>query len=120
MIAVPDLTVKTLATELKLTNYQVTKNGTSVKDTEKIGTGYIVKNLDTKEEKTIIVKGDVNGDGEVDTGDTFLLKLIVLGQRTLDTKCFKVASDVNGDGSTDTGDTFLLKKQVLNVSNITL
>lgn len=62
----------------------------------------------------------VNGDGEVDTGDTFLLKLVVLGQRTLDEKYFKQASDVNGDGEIDTGDTFLLKKQVLQISNITL
>ena len=51
---------------------------------------------------------------------TFLLKLVVLGQRTLNEKYFKQASDVNGDGEIDTGDTFLLKKQVLQISNITL
>ena len=69
---------------------------------------------------SVAVLGDVNGDGDIDTGDTFLLKLVVLGQRKLDNKCFFSAGDVNQDGEIDTGDTFLLKKQILNISNITL
>lgn len=90
-------------------------NGDVLNFDAKLSTGCVIN-----DEYTVAVLGDVNGDGEVDTGDTFLLKLVVLGQRTLNEKYFKQASDVNGDGEIDTGDTFLLKKQVLQISNITL
>ena len=90
-------------------------NGDVLNSDAKLSTGCVIN-----DEYTVAVLGDVNGDGEVDTGDTFLLKLVVLGQRTLNEKYFKQASDVNGDGEIDTGDTFLLKKQVLQISNITL
>lgn len=90
-------------------------NGEALNSDSKLSTGCVID-----DKYTVAVLGDVNGDGEVDTGDTFLLKLVVLGQRTLDEKYFKQASDVNGDGEIDTGDTFLLKKQVLQISNITL
>lgn len=119
VIAVPDLTVKTLATELKLTNYQVTKNGTSVKDTEKIGTGYIVKNLDTKEEKTIIVKGDVNGDGEVKSADYMKIKNYIMEVITL-TEEEKKAADVNSDGTVKSTDYMKIKNYIMGSASITL
>lgn len=81
----------------------------------KLATGCVINDT-----YTVAVLGDVNGDGEVDTGDTFLLKLVILGQRTLNEQCFKDSSDINHDGSVDTGDAFVLKKQVLKISNITL
>ena len=69
---------------------------------------------------SISVLGDVNGDGLIDTGDTYQLKLIVLGREQVQGETHRIASDVNRDGYIDTGDTFILKKQVLNISNITL
>lgn len=69
---------------------------------------------------SISVLGDVNGDGLIDTGDTYQLKLIVLGREQVQGETRRIASDVNRDGYIDTGDTFILKKQVLNISNITL
>ena len=56
----------------------------------------------------------------IDTGDTYQLKLIVLGREQVQGETHRIASDVNRDGYIDTGDTFILKKQVLNISNITL
>ena len=114
-IAIPNATVKDLK-EL-VGNEIVVKNasGELVTDDNKLATGYTINDTNT-----VIVLGDINGDGEVDTGDTFLLKLIVLGKKEIPTGCFGRASDINGDGEVDTGDTFLLKKQVLNIGNITL
>lgn len=112
---VPGATVKDFANLIGKDVVAKNAKGQVLASDAKLATGCVINDI-----YTVAVLGDVNGDGEIDTGDTFLLKLVVLGQRTLDAKCFKLASDVNGDGSTDTGDTFLLKKQVLQISNITL
>ena len=112
---VPGATVKDFA---DLIGKEVTiKNakGEVLSADSKLATGCIIDDT-----YTVAVLGDVNGDGEVDTGDTFLLKLVILGQRTLEGECFQVSSDINNDGSIDTGDAFVLKKQVLKISNITL
>lgn len=119
VIAIPNLTVKTLANELKITNYQVTKDENAIGNSQKIGTGYIIKDKDTIKEYTIIVKGDINGDGEVDTGDTYLLKLAIMKKKTLE-KNSAQSADINNDEYIDTGDSFILKKHVMKVSNITL
>ena len=81
----------------------------------KLSTGCVIDDI-----YMVVVLGDVNGDGEIDTGDTYFLKLVVLGQKVLDKQFAKKASDVNQDGEIDTGDTYLLKKQVLSLSNINL
>lgn len=80
-----------------------------------IGTGYKVK-----DEYIVVKKGDVNGDGIVDTGDTYMAKLVVLEMKTLENDASKKATDVNNDGIIDTGDTFLLKKQVMGIENISI
>lgn len=91
------------------------QNGEVLSENSKLATGSVINYT-----YTVVMLGDINGDGEVDTGDTYLLKLVVLEQKKLERDYLVKASDVNGDGSTDTGDTFLLKKQVLEISNITL
>lgn len=80
-----------------------------------MATGFIVE-----DKYTVVKKGDCNGDGEVDTGDTYYLKCVVLNIKKFDNKYYEQAADVNGDGSLDTGDTYILKKQVLGLSNIGL
>ena len=115
VVTVPGTTVQDFANLVGKEVSAKNLNGESLSSDSKLSTGCVID-----DKYTVAVLGDVNGDGEVDTGDTFLLKLVVLGQRTLNEKYFKQASDVNGDGEIDTGDTFLLKKQVLQISNITL
>ena len=114
-VTVPGATVQDFASLVGKEVVVKNAKGEILPADSKLGTGCIIDDT-----YTVTVLGDVNGDGEVDTGDTFLLKLVVLGQRILDIECYKNASDVNNDGLTDTGDTFLLKKQVLKISNITL
>lgn len=115
VVTVPGATVQDFANLVGKEVSAKSSNGEALNSDSRLSTGCVID-----DKYTVAVLGDVNGDGEVDTGDTFLLKLVVLGQRTLNEKYFKQASDVNGDGEIDTGDTFLLKKQVLQISNITL
>ena len=83
-----------------------------------IGTGYKITVDNTT--YTVVKKGDTNGDGVINTGDTFLIKQIIMKVKQLSSDEFKMAADINGDGQINTGDSFILKKQVMNVSNITL
>ena len=76
---------------------------------------------DKVNEKYIIIKkGDCNGDGAVNTGDTYMLKCVVLNMKKFENDIYKKAADVNSDNELNTGDTFLLKKQVLGLSNLEL
>lgn len=92
-------------------------SGTAVADTDLIGTGYKV-NIDGTV-YTVVKLGDANGDGQINTGDTYLTKLAIVGNKTLEGIWFN-AADVNRDGAINTGDSFLLKKQVMNIQNISL
>ena len=84
-------------------------------ENDSMATGFIVE-----DQYIVVKKGDCNGDGEVDTGDTYILKCVVLNVKNFSNKYYKIAADVNSDNSLDTGDTFILKKQILGVSNICL
>ena len=112
---VPGATVKDFADLIGGNVVVKNANGEVLASDSKLATGCVINDV-----YTVAVLGDVNGDGEVDTGDTYLLKLAVLGNRALDGECIKKSADVNQDGEIDTGDTFLLKKQVLDISKITL
>ena len=112
---VPDVTLNDLTSATKDSVTAKNQNGEVLSTDAKLATGTVVN-----DKYTVVMLGDVNGDGEVDTGDTFLLKLVVLELKQLDKECFIKASDINKDSSIDTGDTFLLKKQVLNIENIIL
>ena len=83
-----------------------------------LGTGAKVKIED--KEYTLVVLGDVNGDGAINTGDTFLMKQIIMEVKKCDNECMKAAADINHDGKINTGDSFALKKHVMEVSNIKL
>ena len=118
--AIPKVSVKELANELKITNYEVTKDGVKKADTDPIGTGYKLKDKANNKEYTLIVLGDINGDAAVNTGDTFLMKQIIMGTKPILDDIMKQATDINADGQVNTGDSFILKKQVMEVSNIKL
>ena len=121
IITVPDVTAKEVAEFLKVTNYQVSNsNNTVIENTQNVGTGYVITNNDTKEKKTIIVKGDVNGDGYVDSGDTYLIKLYITKTKEIDNENSKKSADLNNDGYIDSGDSFILKKHVMKVEKISL
>ncbi len=83
-----------------------------------IGTGYKVKI--NGQEYSIIKLGDINCDGAINSGDTYLIKRIILRYLSADTNELKLSADVNGDGTINTGDSYLLKRDVLNLAEIVL
>ena len=84
-------------------------------ENESLATGYKVD-----DRYTVVKKGDCNGDGDVNTGDTYMLKCVILEIKQFDNEYYKKAADINEDNSLDTGNTFILKKQILGISNIEL
>lgn len=65
-------------------------------DTEYVGTGMKFTSNDNKE-YTLIVKGDLNGDGEVDISDVALMKMHMIGLSTINDYRLE-AADINMDG----------------------
>jgi N-acetylmuramoyl-L-alanine amidase len=64
---------------------------------------------------TIVVNGDANGDGKVTIADYTLVRLHILGQKTLEGAYFR-AGDVNGNGALSIGDYTRLRLCILGVS----
>lgn len=81
--------------------------------TDIIGTGYIVA-----DKYTVVKKGDVNGDGNVNTADLLAVQKKLLGISEIsETNKFK-AADTNNDGKIDTADLLAIQKKLLNISDI--
>jgi len=58
---------------------------------------------------TVVVKGDINENGNIDARDYLLAKRAYFGTFTLD-KASEYASDINGNGKLDARDYLLLKR----------
>ena len=63
---------------------------------------------------TVLLNGDVNGDGEVDISDAMYLAKHVLGITGFE-PIIEEAADVNGDGMIDISDAMYLAKHVLGI-----
>lgn len=105
-------TLSTFKKNINYDGYEITflKNNNIV-TSGNLGTGMKVKftanNITT--EKTIIVKGDVNGTGTVNSNDTELFMKFLLGtQEFSDSQ--KIASNINNDNILDNCDLVLIAK----------
>ncbi len=99
----PDATIKTIE---------------GAKNTSKtFGTGAKI----TYEGKTyeLVMLGDINGDGKINSGDLLRLQKHLLKVITLKDSYLK-SSDVNGDNKENSGDLLKIQKHLLKVSSITL
>lgn len=82
--------------------------GNLMKDSDIIGTSMILK-LDRELSYTLIVVGDLNGDGKVTAVDLSKMKLRLTGLTTL-SEYFERAADINNNGSLTALDLSLLKQ----------
>lgn len=89
------------------------KNGKVISGTTKIGTGATI-NANYK----VIKKGDVNGDGNVNSADLLGIQKHLLGVKNLMNTIYGAGADVNKDGTINSADLLKIQKYLLGVSNI--
>ncbi|CAM3443344.1 cadherin-like beta sandwich domain-containing protein [Erysipelothrix anatis] len=95
------------------------RNGAKLEDTDLVGSGVIIKLVvDNQEydEKTIIVKGDVNGDGRIGVADIISVRSYVLGGTLTDWQL--LAADVNNDQKVGVADLIGIRSHILGSKNI--
>ena len=92
----------------------VNKDGETLKDEDKIGTGskVTITKDDEKVEYVVIIEGDINGDGEVTTTDLQQVIDSIIGKVTIEEEYIK-AIDLDEDGQITITDVSLLRKQIL-------
>ena len=96
--------------------------GTPVLSTslDTIGTGVTVSlksGSTTLDSLKVVLRGDYNGNGKIDTNDYAFIKRVFLGTITPDA-ARKLAVDVNGNGYVETNDYMLVKKHFSGQINI--
>lgn len=97
----------------------VTRDGTVLNDTDCIGTGCVVQCVSVEdasvvyETVTVILYGDVNGDGKIDSADYALMQTAALVDAdAIGTGAYTLAADVNGDGVVDFFDIAMMDMQI--------
>ncbi|CAM4204200.1 cadherin-like beta sandwich domain-containing protein [Erysipelothrix inopinata] len=95
------------------------REGRVLEDQELVGTGAIIKLIVEGveyDEKTLIVKGDVNGDGRIGVADVVNLRTYILGGTLNDAQ--KVAADTNHDKKVGVADLILIRSHILGSKNL--
>ena len=97
--------------EITVTN----ANGNVLDSNKPIGTGCTVtaayKNMSLLA-KTVIIRGDVDGDGKVSASDYLRVRRYILGTMELD-GLFENAADVDGDGKVNAADYIRIRRAIL-------
>ena len=105
---------------LSTANVVIANNNNSIKDTGKIVTGDKITITVGSETKTfeVIIKGDVNGDGEIYASDYVKIKNHIMDINKL-TGPYALAADVNGDGEIYASDYVKIKNHIMGGEQIT-
>lgn len=120
IIAVPNVKLSEVANAVGITVYEARKNESEIiEDSNIAATGYLLKDINSNKEYTIVVIGDINGDGEVRATDYIQVKNHINGSKRLN-EIATVAGDVNGDGEVRATDYILIKNYIKGSSNIIL
>lgn len=98
-------------------------DGTLLADTDLVGTGATVEIYDSQtdsliESYTIVLYGDVNGDGLINDADKEIIASVATFTGTIDNKWCLIAADVNHDGAVDAFDVIETDLQTLDMHNI--
>lgn len=96
----------------------IKKGDTVIADTANVGTGYTL----TSDGKsyTIVVLGDVNGDGKASAGDYVLIKNHIMQTDLIKDSANQNAADVNKDGKISAGDYVLIKNYIMKGTEFSL
>ncbi len=92
------------------------KDGQALADNAVIGTGSIIK-VDGKDSYTVIVKGDLSGDGQVTILDLAKVKYHLIEEVKL-TDAYLTAADINNDGEVGLTDMVLIIKHVIGLETL--
>ncbi|MFA9465658.1 MAG: SH3 domain-containing protein [Velocimicrobium sp.] len=81
-----------------------------------VGTGSMIRIRDTSdqvlEEYTILIYGDINGDGKISIADLLKMQKVILGLEQVD-GVYSMATDANQDGKTSIADLLKIQKTLL-------
>ena len=94
-------------------------NGVALTDTDLVGTGATITFYDRTTNAeiktvTVVLYGDVNGDGLVDSTDKDTVMMKTVGAAEIENVWFSLAADANGDGVVDAFDAALINLQTAN------
>ena len=109
-ISVGDLKNKISGVNIKITN----SSGTELSSNTLVGTGCVltISKGDTSYSKTVIVSGDVDGDGKVEPVDYRYIKDEILEKRELNA-AQKLAADMNNNKEVDPNDYRIIKDNIM-------
>ena len=113
----PNTTVNTFKDNVNAENikYIVNSNGEIIEETGILGTGAII-NLTEEIQYTLIVIGDVNGDGKITPTDVTKIKREIVGLEKLKNE-YREAGDVNESKSITTTDLIKVKKVLIGMDS---
>ncbi|MCI8640578.1 MAG: hypothetical protein HFJ59_01695 [Clostridia bacterium] len=80
-----------------------------------MATGFIVQ-----DKYTVVKKGDINGDGKVDTADLLAIQKQLLKIANIESGIRTKAADINNDSKIDTADLLAIQKKLLNICDISI
>lgn len=110
---IPGITAKEVLGVFNSSSSVKSASNKEIGSSEKVGTEYTVDGY------TLIVLGDVNGDGNVKATDYMKIKNYIMGTSSL-TSAQKLAADANLDGSVKATDYMKIKNYIMGTSAITL
>lgn len=111
---IPGATVKELIDLLGKEAIVKNKNGEVLSSDSKLATGCVIDDT-----YTVVVLGDVNGDGEVKSTDYMAIKNVIMGTKEL-SDSEKTAADVNNDGNIKSTDYMKIKNYIMGSTEIKL
>ena len=111
-------TVGTLKSKTDSSAFTFNKsNGGSLGDSEKVATGSKIK-FKSGEEFTIVVYGDLTGDGEIDSADLLRMRQQLLGKVNLTGAYLEAAHVYTTSGKIDSADLLRLRQHLLGKNKI--